>query len=79
VKEALIGREKETVRMSFRMDRDLHTRLKLEAVRQGGRKGGFGRLRLLLQPLLTLLSEEVEVPDLQKKVDKFRTIVLLDL
>lgn len=35
VKEALTGIEKDTVRMSFRMDRGLHTRLKLEAVRQG--------------------------------------------
>lgn len=35
VKEALTGTEKDTVRMSFRMDRGLHTRLKLEAVRQG--------------------------------------------
>jgi predicted HicB family RNase H-like nuclease len=33
--EALAGVEKDTVRMSFRLGRRLHTRLKLEAVRQG--------------------------------------------
>jgi predicted HicB family RNase H-like nuclease len=33
--EALAGGESDSVRMSFRLGRDLHTRLKLEAVRQG--------------------------------------------
>ena len=35
VTEAVAGKGDETVRISFRMDRSLHTRLKLEAVRQG--------------------------------------------